>query len=372
MIDYLPMSRLRNGHAMTVYCWARRRTFPRLPSPSARHFDVEPGTRVLAHCYWQTPAPAHPALIVLHGLEGSSSAHYMRGIADKAFARGFNVILLNQRNCGGTEHLAASLYHSGLTGDADHVMREIAAEGITRVVVAGYSLGGNLALKLAGDYGDAPPPALRGVCAVSPVLELAACVRALERRQNFVYQWNFVRGLKARMRRKALTHPGQYPIARLAEVRSVRQFDELFTAPHFGFAGADDYYHRASAMRVIDRIRVPALIITAADDPFVPLDPFRDPRLTGNPHITLTVTPHGGHCGFVANRRGREDDGYWAEQRIVDFAEQQVALRNSGSGTRDSGLGARILNAQLPTPNAQRPTPNAQRPTPAQSPIPDP
>jgi hypothetical protein len=324
-MDYIPKPRLRNGHAMTVYCWARRRTFPRLPSPTARHFDVEPGTRVLAHCYWQPQPAAHPALIALHGLEGSSSAHYMRGIADKAFAKGFNVVLLNQRNCGGTEHLAASLYHSGLTQDADHVLRALASEGIGRVVVAGYSLGGNLALKLAGDYGDAPPAELRGVCAVSPVLELAACVRALEKRQNFVYQWNFVRGLKARMRRKALTHPGQYPVMRLAEVRSVRQFDELFTAPHFGFAGADDYYHRASAMRVIDRIRVPALIITAEDDPFVPVAPFRDARLTGNDHIRLIVTPHGGHCGFVADATA-EDDGYWAERQVVEFAATQAGI----------------------------------------------
>ena len=214
----------------------------------------------------------------------------MRGLADKAFARGFSVILLNQRNCGGTEHLADTLYHSGLTHDADRVIDEMVGEGIERIVVAGYSLGGNLALKLAGDYGDAPPAALRGVCAVSPVLELGACVRALERRQNFAYQWNFVRGLKARMRRKALTHPGRFPVMRLADVRTVRQFDEVFTAPEFGFDGAEDYYHRASAMRVIDRIRVPTLIITAEDDPFVPTAPFRDPRLTGNPNITLRIT----------------------------------------------------------------------------------
>jgi predicted alpha/beta-fold hydrolase len=326
-MSYIPKHRLRNGHAMTVYCWARRRAFAGLPSPAARQFEVEPGTRVLAHCYWQAQPSAHPALIVLHGLEGSSSAHYMRGIANKSFARGFNVVLLNQRNCGGTEHLSPSLYHSGLTHDVDHVIREISGEGISRVVVAGYSLGGNLALKLAGDYGDAPPASLRGVCAVSPVLELAACVRALERRQNFVYQWNFVRGLKARMRRKALTHPGRFPVARLAEVRSVRQFDQLFTAPHFGFDGADDYYHRASAMRVIDRIRVPALIISAEDDPFVPADPFCDPRLTGNAQITLILTAHGGHCGFVSEPTAT-DDGYWAERQVVDFAERHVATGN--------------------------------------------
>jgi predicted alpha/beta-fold hydrolase len=310
---------------MTLYAWGRPRRFPDLPPPEDRHFDVEPGTRVLAHCHWQRDRAAHPALLALHGLEGSSSAHYMRGLADKAFARGFSVILLNQRNCGGTEELCEGLYHSGLTADADHVIQEITGvDGIRSVVVAGYSLGGNLALKLAGDYGDAPPPELRGVCAVSPVMELALCVDALERRQNVAYEWNFVRGLKARMRRKSRAHPGRFPVERLGAIRTVRQFDEVFTAPHFGFNGASDYYHRASAMRVIDRIRVPALIITAEDDPFVPSGPFRDPRVRSNPNIRLVVTPHGGHCGFVAAATNNSD-GYWAEDRIVGFAAAAVA-----------------------------------------------
>jgi predicted alpha/beta-fold hydrolase len=321
MSEFVPKRGLRGGHLMTVYCWGRPRTFPNLPPPVDRHFDVEAGTRVLAHCYWQADPRSSPALLALHGLEGSSSAHYMRGLADKAYRRGFNVVLLNQRNCGGTEALCEGLYHSGLTADAAHVIDQLAGEGIDRIVVAGYSLGGNLALKLAGDFADTPPAALKGVCAVSPVMELEQCVQALERRQNIIYQWNFVRGLKARMRRKAATHPGRFPISRLAEVRTVRQFDEYFTAPHFGFHGASDYYRRASAMRVVDRIRLPALVITAEDDPFVPIGPFRDPRVTSNPHITLIVTTHGGHCGFVADARGG-DDGYWAETRIVEFAEK--------------------------------------------------
>jgi hypothetical protein len=294
-----------------------------LPAPFERYFDIDRRTRVLAHCHWQPIPRAHPALIALHGLEGSSSAHYMRGMAAKAYARGFNVVLLNQRNCGGTEAMSDGLYHSGLTADAAHVITEIAREGIDRVVVAGYSLGGNLALKLAGDYGDAALRSLKGVCAVSPVIELAECVRALERRQNVVYQWNFVRGLKARMRRKAAAHPGRYPLERLEQVRTVRQFDECFTAPHFSFEGADDYYFRASAMRVVDRIRVPALIITAKDDPFVPAEIFSDPHLRGNPNVTVIVTAHGGHCGFVSDPTDG-NDGYWAETRIVDFAEQVI------------------------------------------------
>jgi uncharacterized protein len=310
---------------MTVYCWGRGREFPRLPQPEARLFEVADDTRVLAHCHWQPERARHPLLIALHGLEGSSSAHYMRGLADKALAAGFNVIRLNQRNCGGTEQLAAGLYHSGLTHDADFVLREVAArDGIADVIVAGYSLGGNLALKLAGEYGEAPPPQLRAVCAVSPVIELDACVRSLERRPNIVYQWNFVRGLKARMLRKNQCFPGRFPIEQLPAIRTVREFDAAFTAPHFGFHSAEDYYHRASAMRVIDRIRVPALVITAEDDPFVPTQPFRDPRLTGNPNIRLLLTRHGGHCGFLeASHNG--SDGYWAEKTIIEFAREVSA-----------------------------------------------
>ena len=305
---------------MTVYCWGRPRTFPDLPAAEERFFDVAPGTRVLAHCHWQPERARHPLLIALHGLEASSAAHYVRGIAEKAFARGFNVVRLNQRNCGGTEALAPGLYHSGLTDDADVVLREVTSrDRITQVVVAGYSLGGNLALKLAGDYGGTPPPELMGVCAVSPVAELEACVRALERPPNAVYQWNFVRGLKARMRRKDRCFPGRFPVDRLRAVRTVRQFDEVFTAPHFGFASAEDYYHRASAMRVIDRISVPSLIVTAQDDPFVPAEPFGNPDLTGNPRIRLVLTEHGGHCGFL-EAASNGYDGYWAERQIVEFA----------------------------------------------------
>jgi len=305
---------------MTVFCWAARRRFS-LPPPEARLLRVTPDTQVLAHCYWQPDRAARPAIVALHGLEGSSSAHYMLGIAGKALAAGFNAVLLNQRNCGGTEHLGPGLYHSGLVEDAALLIRQLAEiDGITRVVVAGYSLGGNLALRLAGTHPTSELPALKGVCAVSPVLDLEACVRALERRSNVVYQWNFVRNLKNRMRRKQAHFPGVFDLSGLDRIRTVRQFDAAYTAPYFGFESAEEYYHRAAALRVIDRIQVPALVITAEDDPFVPHESFRDPALATNPHVTLVVTKHGGHCGFLADPAGEGDDGYWAERQIVDFA----------------------------------------------------
>jgi predicted alpha/beta-fold hydrolase len=304
---------------MTIYTWARRRTFPGLPAPVERYFDVAPKARVLAHCYWQPSKTLHGTVLALHGLEGSSSAHYMRGLADKAFARGFNVILLNQRNCGGTEALSEGLYHSGLSADPAAVIRElIEQDRLDRLGIVGYSLGGNLTLKLAGDYGAAHPPALRAVCAVSPTLDLAACVHALERRSNIAYQLNFVRNLRARMRRKAQVWPGRYDVSRLGKVWTVRGFDEAFTAPHHGFRDASDYYHRASALRVVDRIRVPALILSARNDPFVPAEQFTRPEVTNNPSITVVVTDDGGHCGFVAEAP-EGYDGYWAEETAMRF-----------------------------------------------------
>jgi len=317
---FVPRRGLRNGHLMTVYAWARPRRLPDLPAPEDRLFQVTSDTHVLAHCFWQANRTAHPLLVALHGLEGSSAAHYMRGVADKARRAGFNVLLLNQRNCGGTEHLGPGLYHSGLTEDANAVIKEIlASEGIREVVVAGYSLGGNLALKLAGDYGDGAPPWLRGVCAVSPVMDLPSCVAALERRQNIIYQWNFVRGLRARMRRKDACHPGKFDLAPLSSIRTIREFDERYTSQFFGFGGATNYYFRASSMRVVGQIRVPAMILTAEDDPFVPPAPFRDPAVTRNPKIQVVITKHGGHCGFLGPATSGSD-GYWAEERIVEFA----------------------------------------------------
>ena len=196
-------------------------------------------------------------------------------------------------------------------------------DGLSHIAVAGYSLGGNLALKLAGELGKDAPPQLKAVCAVSPVVELEVCVRSIERRQNLAYEWNFVRNLKGRMRRKAAAFPTEWDITKLGRIWSIRAFDEHYTAPHHGFKGASDYYHRASAMRVIDRIEIPALVITAADDPFVPPEPFSDPKIRNNPHITTIVTSHGGHCGFVAEANGY--DGYWAEQAIVEFVSRSLA-----------------------------------------------
>ena len=332
--SFEPRPSLRDGYRMTLYSWGNPRYFPGLPTPTRRYFDVAPATRIVADCHWQARPWERATLLALHGLNGSSDAHYMRGLADKACARGMNAVLLNQRNCGDTEHLSEGLFHSGLTADAAHVIDELVTiDRLPALVVAGYSLGGNLALKLAGEYGAFAPRELVGVAAVSPIIEVGDCIGALERPDNVLFEWNFVKDLKRRMRRKERFWPGTFDLRTLRAIRTVREFDRTFTAPHFGFADENDYYHRASAMRIVDRICVPTLVITAEDDPFVPPRPFREPQLTGNPSVTTIVCAHGGHCAFVGvPEPGR--DGYWAEHVIVDFAAQQMDGRNPAAASR--------------------------------------
>lgn len=317
--QFAPARGLSNGHLMTIAAWARRRRLPRLPRPQTRFIAVDADSQVRADCFWQSSRPGAPTLLGLHGLEGSSEAHYMRGLADKAWARGWNVVLLNQRNCGGTEHLSPGLYHSGLTADPIAVLRTLHAEmRLTRIAIAGYSLGGNLTLKLAGEAGATPDLPIVAVAAVSPTIDLALCVDAIEQPANVLYQWNFVRGLKARMRRKAALWPGRFDLAPLDRIRTIRQFDDAYTAPSHGFGTAANYYELASALRVVDRIQVPALIVAAADDPFVPASQFTGDAVRSNPMLTVSIQSHGGHCGFIA-RSTEAYDGYWAEARVVDF-----------------------------------------------------
>ena len=351
MNTFVPRPSLVNGHKMTLYSWGNPRYFPRLPPATRRYFDVDRDARVMADCHWQGEPWRHLTLIALHGLNGSSDAHYMRGLAAKAFARGMNVVRLNQRNCGDTEQLSTGLFHSGLTADAAHVIDELErVDGLTAIAVAGYSLGGNLALKLAAEYGSHAPSALVAVAAVSPIVEIDECVRALERPGNILYQWNFVKDLKRRMRRKDSFRPGLFDLKKLKAIRTVRQFDEAYTAPYFGFAGAGDYYHRASSMRIVDRIRIPALVITAEDDPFVPAEPFRDPKVTGNPSIQLAICEHGGHCAFVGSASG-DDDGYWAERQIVEFAERHTRILSATVAGSRVVAGTVEADARAPDPS---------------------
>ena len=313
---FRPHPLLANGHAQTLARWAWPRTGS-VPPDGVRLFEVEPGVRLLARCRWHEDRAGRPTVLLVHGLGGSADAPYVLGAARLAYGAGANVVRLNQRNCGGTEGLTPTLYHSGMSGDLAAVVRELVErDGLPRILVAGFSMGGNLALKMAGEMGGAAPAQLAGVCAVSPALDLAETVRNLGKPSNRPYQWNFVRGLRRLVERKKRLYPRLYDSRGLGRLRTVRDFDELYTAPHGGFADADDYYARCSALSLVPRISVPTLIIHSRDDPLVPCEPLLRQGFTDNPYVTKSTPAHGGHVAFVsAEKEGR----FWAERRLADL-----------------------------------------------------
>jgi predicted alpha/beta-fold hydrolase len=326
MIDPIPIYEppllLRNPHLMTLVPRYLPRTtlLADLPHES-RVFATEPATQLLGHCHWQRDRTSAPTVVLVHGLEGSSDSRYMLGIAAKAYRAGFNVIRMNQRNCGGTEHLSPTLYNSGLSGDYRAIVRELAGQdGLERIWLVGYSMGGNLVLKAAGELGR-EEPALAGVAAVCPNIDPTVCARALEEPRNWVYHRHFLNGLKARLRRKAALFPGKWDLSRLGAISRISEFDDRYTAPDGGYRSGADYYDRAGARHVLGALAVPTLIITAQDDPFIPYSMFTVPTILGHPLIRLMAPRHGGHCGFYHRSRNGED-AYWAENRIVDFLRE--------------------------------------------------
>jgi predicted alpha/beta-fold hydrolase len=278
---------------------------------------------VLVHCRWQHDRRARPTLLLVHGLEGSSESIYMLSTALKAYRAGFNVLRLNMRTCGDTLELTQTLYNSGMSQDLRALVEELVErDELTDVFLGGFSLGGNMSLKLAGEYGAGFPPELKGVCAISPSVELAASSATIEQRSNWVYQRRFIRSLKRRMREAARLYPERYDASELALVRTLREFDERYTAPHGGFRDAADYYARSSSLPLIPRIQIPTLIIHAEDDPFIPFDSLRHPSVGANPNVILLAPPHGGHVGFVSDGHTPGEDRFWAENRLIEFCER--------------------------------------------------
>jgi uncharacterized protein len=337
MKAFEPHPLLRNPHAQTLVAAFLPRRFPRLPRSVARDFETEPGTRIRGQCHWQAVPHERPTLVLVHGLEGSSESSYMLGLAERAFAAGWNAVRLNQRNCGGTESLTPTLYNSGLSGDYRAVLTELVErDSLPEIFFAGYSMGGNLVLKMAGEFAGWAPQQLRAVAGVCPTIELGVCSDAVTLPRNFIYQEHFVRNLKSRMRRKARLFPGKFDLSPMARVRTMREFDDKITAKYCGFRDAVDYYTRSSALCVMAEIQVPALIVTSQDDPFVPFASFSNAALTNNPHITLIAPERGGHCAFISRYAG--EARFWAEARLMEFFASRASrsASNISSGSENT------------------------------------
>lgn len=267
------------------------------------------------------PTAGAPLLTIFHGLEGTIRSTYAQGLLHQARARGWGAAMLLWRSCDGRVPQAPRMYHSGETADAGHFFSVLQSRFPRSPLLAtGVSLGANVLLKWLGEQGASGATGIRAAAAVSTPFDLGAGARHLERGFSRVYVRHFVRGL----RRKALAaldvHPS-LPVdrARLMSARSFWEFDDAFTAPVHGFAGADDYYRRCSSLGFLDRIRRPALLFSAVDDPFLPAAVLDDVRRLAqdNPALHPDFTPTGGHVGWVGGSPFRPR--YYMEAHVTSW-----------------------------------------------------
>ncbi len=309
-----------------------RRLGPFLQRSESFLLAVGGDTQVKVECHWQADEGA-PVAILVHGLCGDARRGYMAGTAEKAWQRGFSVLRLNLRNSGGTEHLTPTLYHAAFRDDlhslVDWVVRERAPDD---VVVAGFSLGGSIVIHAAADWGATPPRGVRGVAAVSVPWDLAASSVALHRGGfNRFYIWYFMAEFRRLWPRKAELWPERYPPERMRTMRTLFEFDDRATAPAFGWAGADHYYEAASPLQRLPELSLPALVLHAEDDPFVPMTAESQQRLRSHPGLELLLEKKGGHNGFFGARPAhsgawRDPDRWWAENRLVQAFSSYASL----------------------------------------------
>lgn len=327
LTDFVPRRWLRNGHVQTL----AGNFLPRrlqLPAPEPLLVEVEAPvggygpSQVLCHCHWQPMEVRRRRLtvVLVHGLEGSSNSQYIVGNTARALAAGLNVVRMNMRSCGGTDHLSPTIYHSGRSTDVGRVLEAIIREQqLEAVALVGYSMGGNLVLRLAGELGTAAPPELKAVVGVSPLMDLTVSSAALHRPQNRIYEWHFLRSMVARVKRRMALYPRIYADAAIDRIRSMRDFDEHIVARYGGFRDADDYYDSVASSRYAGVLQVPTLILHSLDDPFIRMLPETREVLIANPHVHFIETQHGGHCAFLAPATASDRDGYWAEKTLLGF-----------------------------------------------------
>jgi predicted alpha/beta-fold hydrolase len=317
MVPFQPL--LRSPHLQTIaaHFWRRPDASAEFPI-ERRLYRTEADVQVLV-CSQRPRGAVRGEIFMVHGLEGSGEAGYIRSLSTAALRAGFAAHRFHMRTCGGTEHLCQTLYHAGLTSDLLAVLREFRREGRAPAFLTGFSLGGNVVLKLAGELGESARDYLQGVCSVSAPLDLAACARRIGERDNRVYEARFVRAMRQR-----LCATGRYQRRELAGLRSVFELDDRFTAPSFGFGNAANYYRTQSAIGYLAGLRVPALLIQAKDDTFVPFAIYESAAVRSNPWIRLMASEHGGHLGFL----GRGPHRLWSDEVIMEWIAA-VAAKNT-------------------------------------------
>lgn len=318
--DYRPGWPFRNGHLNTIYPalfrkdkklpWKRRR----ITTPDDDFLDLD------------LMLSGHDRLALLcHGLEGSSDSQYIQGTADLLTLNGWDVAAMNYRGCSGVMNRQARMYHSGATDDLQTALDFLKGvnpensqpNSYSQIALVGFSLGGNLVLKYAGEQGENISGKIKTVVSVSTPIDLSACSQKVKQTSNYIYEKRFLLRLSEKVRLKNQQHPDTYPMERLSKVKTLWDFDEYFTSVVHGFDGAEDYYAKCNSKQFLMDIQVRTLLLTALDDPLLAPScfPFEEARESDFFH--LQATRYGGHCGHTSFRKRN----FWGELRILEFLE---------------------------------------------------
>lgn len=260
-----------------------------------------------------------PTLLIIHGLTGSSSSAYVERISRLSYLQGFNIIRMNMRGCGNTEKLTPSIYNAGQSTDLQAVITYLIKNKNKKISILSYSLGGNLALKWAGEYKI--PKQVLSLTAISPAIDLEKAGKASELPENWLYKIKILLNLKSLIKRKNIHLPNEYDLTQLSDISSVKDFDSIYQTKNTGYTSIKDYYDRASAINYIKDISLPTLIITSKDDPLVPVSSFHNKEIKSNKNITIMETKYGGHVGFLGKNKYER---YWSDIKALEFIKEHL------------------------------------------------
>jgi predicted alpha/beta-fold hydrolase len=322
--SYIPPIWLPNGHFQTIYPSFFRRLLPvqyqreRILTQDGDFLDLDWSGHQSDH------GIASKKLVILsHGLEGSSQSQYIQGMVQYLNEAGYDCLAWNFRSCSGEMNARLKFYHSGATEDLQEVIDRALQKSYTHIHLIGFSLGGNLTLKYLGERGSALPTQIASTVVFSVPLDLRACSLEMMKRANQVYMHRFLKSLKPKIIQKSIQFPDQIDLKRFADVKTLYDFDDIYTAGLHGFEHADHYYESCSAVNFISNITIPTLIVNAMNDPIVPFKSLPMDEIANLKFVYLENPKDGGHCGFRPIQLKK--NVYWSEERALAFINKDFS-----------------------------------------------
>jgi len=325
-VEFNPVGLFKSGHFQTIY---NALFFNPKDLKNTQNFEVKLDDKNTIVCEYNKSNlnPTNTCVILVHGLEGSAKSNYVVSTAQKLLNNNFSVVRINLRNCGGTSHLSETLYNAGLSDDIKKVIKySIETLNYKNVFAAGYSLGANMVLKMAGEYSSDYPEQLKGVVAVSPPLDLLECSYEIILPRNVLYDNHYRKRLIKTYKNKKRFYSDTVDLSLIKKIRTLKDFDNYITGPSFGYKDAEEYYQENSSLKFLPTVQVNTLIIQAKDDPIIPYNSTEQALKIDNPNITYLITEYGGHVGFTNSFSASKNDldRHWAENRIVEYVSQLV------------------------------------------------